>query len=68
MSKIGNYIVQQEEAGELIYVEGRGYIKTEDYAYEFMKTAQYQKEFDKAFGHPIKQVDNIIDSLKGGER
>jgi len=68
MSKIGNYVVQREESGELIYVEGRGYIKTEDYAYEFMKTDQYQKEFDKAFGHPMKQIDNIIDGLKGGER
>jgi hypothetical protein len=68
MSKIGNYIVQQEEAGELIYVEGRGYIKTEDYAYEFMKTDQYQKEFDKAFGLTMQQIDNIIDGLKGGER
>jgi hypothetical protein len=65
MSKIGNYIVQQEEAGELIYVEGRGYVKTEDYAYEFMKTDQYQKEFDKAFNNPKEQIDDIINGLKG---
>ena len=63
MSKIGNYIVQQEEAGELIYVEGRGYVKTEDYACEFMKTSQYEREFDKAFNNPKEQIDHIINGL-----
>lgn len=64
MSKIGNWVLDQEEAGELEYVEGKGYVKAEEYAQEFMKTDQYAREFDKAFGSPIQQIDDIIDSLE----
>jgi hypothetical protein len=49
MSRITDYILEQEDAGELIYVEGRGYIKPEDYAHEYMKTKPFKEEFDKAF-------------------
>ena len=65
MSKIGNWILDQEESGNLEYIEGRGYVKPEDYAKEFMKTGQYENEFDKAFGNPKHQIDDLIDSLKG---
>jgi len=54
MSKIGNWIIEQEESGRLIYVEGRGYVKPEDYAHEYMKTPQFEKEFDKAFERGVK--------------
>lgn len=33
---------------------------------EYMKTEQYAKEFDDAFGDPIQQLEEIIASL-GGE-
>ena len=65
MSKIGNWVLEKEEDGELIYVEGRGYVKTGDYACEFMKTSQYEREFDKAFNNPKEQIDDIINGLKG---
>ncbi len=32
---------------------------------EYMKTEQYAKEFDDAFGNPMKQIDDLIESLKG---
>jgi hypothetical protein len=49
MSRTTDWVLDQEEAGELIYVEGRGYIKPEEYASEYMKTDKFAKEFDKAF-------------------
>jgi hypothetical protein len=49
MSSITDYIIEQEEAGKLIYVEGQGYVRPKDYAHEYMKTSNYRKEFDKAF-------------------
>ena len=49
MSAIGNWIIDQEEAGKLVYVEGQGYVRPEDYASEYMKTSNYREEFDKAF-------------------
>jgi hypothetical protein len=30
-----------------------------------MKTEQYAKEFDDAFGNPLEQIDAIIASLGG---
>ena len=35
-------------------------------AKEYMKTDQYLQEFDKAFGNPKQQIDDMIESL-GGE-
>ena len=29
----------------------------------YMKTEQYAKEFDDAFGNPVQQLDDIIASL-----
>ncbi len=31
----------------------------------YMKTEQYAKEFDDAFGNPLEQIDAIIASLGG---
>ncbi len=36
-----------------------------EYAKEQMKTDQYAKEFDKAFGNPKQQIDDFIESIKG---
>lgn len=55
MSKIGNYVVGKEEAGELVYVDGRGYVDAALYASEYMKTEQFEKEFDEAFGRDDDQ-------------
>ena len=49
MSKTTDWVLDQEEAGKLIYVEGRGYVSTEEYAHEYMKTKTFEEEFDKAF-------------------
>ena len=49
MSKIGDWIIEKEELGELIHVEGRGYVKSEDYAHELMITKSFEDEFDKSF-------------------
>jgi hypothetical protein len=49
VSKIGQWVLDQVDAGKLIYVEGRGYVKPDDFACEYMKTKQFKKEFDKAF-------------------
>lgn len=32
---------------------------------EYMKTEQYAKEFDDAFGDPKQQINDLIESLKG---
>lgn len=50
MSRIGDYVIQEEQDGNLIYVEGRGYVDSDLYASEYMKTEQFEKEFDEAFG------------------
>jgi hypothetical protein len=50
MSKTTDWILDQVDSGKLIYVEGRGYVKPEDYAHEYMKTNEFKQEFDKAFG------------------
>ncbi|MCS5590453.1 MAG: hypothetical protein NZ824_10855 [Candidatus Thioglobus sp.] len=49
MSRITDYIIEQEESGRMIYVEGQGYVRPEDYAHKYMKTEAFRKEFDKAF-------------------
>jgi hypothetical protein len=49
MSRITDYIIEEEESGRMIYVEGQGYVRPEDYAHDYMKTENYRKEFDKAF-------------------
>lgn len=49
MSRIGDYVIEQEERGELVYVDGRGYVPPEEFAHEYMKTEQFAKEFDEAF-------------------
>jgi hypothetical protein len=67
MSKMGNWILEQEEAGDLVYVDGKGYVPVDEYAQEFMKTEQFENEFDKAFGNPLKQIDDIIDGLGIGK-
>jgi len=49
MSRIGDYVLDEEDAGRLIYVEGQGYVRPEDYAHKYMKTEAFREEFDKAF-------------------
>jgi hypothetical protein len=49
MSKTGNWVLEQEEAGELIYVEGKGYVAVDEYAYEYLKAKPFEDAFDKAF-------------------
>ena len=31
----------------------------------YMESEQYAREFDKAFGSPLKQIDDLIDGLRG---
>ena len=47
---MGNDVIQKEQDGKLIYVEGRGYVDADLYACEYMKTTEFQEEFDDAFG------------------
>jgi len=49
MSRIGDYVIDEEDSGRLIYVEGQGYVRPEDYAHKYMKTDKFREEFDKAF-------------------
>ncbi len=49
MSRITDYILEKEESGELVYVEGEGYVTASSYAHKYMKTEAFEKEFDKAF-------------------
>jgi len=61
MSKMGQDVIQREQDGELVYVEGRGYVDADLYACEYMKTEQFEKEFDEAFG---KDDDQGYDEYK----
>jgi hypothetical protein len=65
MSKMGNDVIQREQDGELVHVEGRGYVDADRFASEYMKTKKFENEFDKAFNDPIGQIDDIINGLKG---
>ena len=67
MSKMGQDVIQREQDGELLYVEGRGYVDSDLYASEYMKTTQFENDLDKVFGNPKEQIDDLIASLIGGE-
>jgi len=65
MSKMGQDVIQREQDGELLYVEGRGYVDSDLYASEYMKTTQFENDLDKVFGNPKEQIDDFIKSVRG---
>jgi len=66
MSKIGSWVLDQEDSGDLIYVEGRGYVDADSYASEYMKTEKFEKEFDEAFGADNDQGYDEYKETKAG--
>ena len=48
--------VQQDQEPDM-----KSYMDTKAY----MESEQYAREFDKAFGSPLKQIDDLIGGLRG---
>jgi len=62
ISRIGDVVIELMEVGALVPEN-----KEPDHSSyaEYLKTDEYARDFDDAFGNPIAQIEDFINSLKG---
>ena len=57
MSRIGQWVLEQEQDGALIYIEGRGYVTPDDFTSEYMKSKKFDEEMDAIYTYEDRFIE-----------